>query len=396
MNVNNDATTDRRALAVLSLGHLCIDLCQAVLPAVLPVLFVERHLSYTSAGGLILASTIASSVIQPLFGHLTDRSPAPWLMPVGLLMAGGGLTLACLAPNYWLIALAAAFAGIGVAAFHPEAARLVNAAAGKRRATSMSLFSVGGNLGFALGPAIVSAILLVWGLNGMGVLLVPLALVAVTLMSLLNHFLSYRKGHGWQGSLEAASRPDAWKPFVRLTVVIMCRSALFYGLYTFLPLYWVLILHQANVVGNVVLTLLLAAGATGTLVGGRLADRYGYRIVVLVGFGSLVPLLLCFVTLSETYTVLALVLLIPIGLALFAPVSVMVVMGQEYEPNHVGTASGVTLGLAVSAGGVLAPLFGSLADRYGLPLVLFGFALLPALAHCFAWTLPEAHKAGSL
>jgi hypothetical protein len=87
---------------------------------------------------------------------------------------------------------------------------------------------------------------------------------------------------------------------------------------------------------------------------------------------------------------------IPIGLALFAPVSVMVVMGQEYVPNHVGTASGVTLGLAVSTGGILAPLFGSLADRYGLPLVLFGFALLPALAHCFAWKLPEARREGGL
>jgi FSR family fosmidomycin resistance protein-like MFS transporter len=118
--------------------------------------------------------------------------------------------------------------------------------------------------------------------------------------------------------------------------------------------------------GGAALTVLLTAGAAGTFVGGRMADKYGRRIVVLIGMGILTPLLFLFVTLGSMNAAVALTLLIPIGFGIFAPFSVMVVMGQEYLPNHIGVASGVTLGLAITIGGITVPLFGQLADHYGI------------------------------
>jgi MFS family permease len=82
------AGVDRRAMATLSAGHLFTDISQGAIPALLPFLIVKDHLGYAAASALILAATISSSVIQPLFGHMSDRVSLPWLMPVGPALGG--------------------------------------------------------------------------------------------------------------------------------------------------------------------------------------------------------------------------------------------------------------------------------------------------------------------
>jgi hypothetical protein len=138
---------DRRAMAVLSLGHLCSDATQVAVPALLPFLVREQGISYAAAGTLVLASTVASSVVQPLFGHFSDRKSFAALMPLGLALGALGIALVGLAPSYPSILLAVVISGLGVAAFHPEATRFAGLVSGERRATGMSVFSVGGNAG---------------------------------------------------------------------------------------------------------------------------------------------------------------------------------------------------------------------------------------------------------
>jgi FSR family fosmidomycin resistance protein-like MFS transporter len=195
---------DRPSVALLSVGHVCTDLCQGAVPALLPFLSIQMHLSYTAAAGLILATNLASSVIQPLFGYVADSFSAPWLVPVGLLIAGGGLTLASIAPSYVWIALSLALSGIGIAAFHPEAARLMHVTAGRKKTTGMSIFSMGGSLGFALGPLVTTALLIALGLSGTALLLIPIALMALVLLGSLGHFLLYRDEGKQQGNPEKA------------------------------------------------------------------------------------------------------------------------------------------------------------------------------------------------
>lgn len=382
---------DRRAIALLSAGHACVDLCQGAIPALLPALIVAQHLSYAAAAGLVFAANAASSVIQPLFGHFADRLKIPWLMPVGILIAGSGLALASAVPGYWLMALCMCFSGIGIAAFHPEAARVTHYIAGSRKATGMSMFSVGGNIGFALGPLVMTALLVLAGLRGTPAIMAPLAVTAFLLFLHSSRMTVVRDETMLQSKSEG-SRSDAWGPFLRLTTALMCRSMVFYGLNTFLPLYWIAVLHHSQAEGGIALSVLLLGGLAGTLLGGRLADRYGRRLVVLTALGILTPSLLLFVLLSPRSPVLAVAMLVPLGLSLFAPTSVMVVMGQEYLPNRVGTASGVTLGLAVSVGGIAAPVLGRVADVYGIAIMLAGLALIPVVAFVCAFTLPRASK----
>src|SRR5215471_12185535 len=266
----DERAMDRLTLGLLSAGHFSVDLSQGAVPAMLPFFVAERHLSYAAAAGLVLAQTVSSSVLQPLFGQLTDRWPAPWLMPAGVALAGAGLGAAALLPTYGLIWLAIAISGIGVAAYHPEGARYARYASGSRRATGMSVFSVGGNAGFAAGPVLATPILLLLGLRGgwaIGAL--PVA-IAFALAAGVGRIEAGRLAALAPAAAEraASGAADQWGPFFRLTGVLLARSILFYGLNTFIPLYWIGVFGQPPGAAGAALATLLIVGAAGTLIGG--------------------------------------------------------------------------------------------------------------------------------
>jgi FSR family fosmidomycin resistance protein-like MFS transporter len=378
---------DRLALSLLSAGHFGVDLSQGAVPAMLPFFVRERHLSYAAAAGLVLAQTISSSVLQPFFGELTDRRPASWLMPAGVAVAGAGLIAAALLPTYGLIWLAIAVSGIGVAAYHPEGARYTNYASGDRRATAMSFFSVGGNAGFAAAPVLATPTLLVLGLRGGWLIGVLPLLVAVALAVQLPRFAAHGVAATSPVAAAATDRVSRWGPFARLTGVLLARSVLFYGLNTFIPLYWIGVLHQSPAGGGAALATLLVAGAGGTLLGGRLADRFRRRTVVIVAVALTAPLLL--LLLVAQGALVANIVLVPLALAMYVPSSILVVLGQEYLPARVGTASGVTLGLAVSVGGLVTPAVGFVADRTDLHTAMLLLIAVPVLGTALAISLPK-------
>jgi len=374
-----------RYVWLLSAGHMFTDLNQGALPAILPFLILENNLNYTAAAGLVFAANFASSIVQPLFGHLADKISKPWLMPAGILMAGLGLAAIGFLSNYWLLFAAVTISGIGIAAFHPEAARMANRVSGAKKGTGISIFAVGGNAGFALGPIITTAALLTWGVKGTLILIIPAAIMAVILASQAKSLLEFQMQPLSQRAGNDVTTKDEWVPFSKLTVVVFCRSVIFYGLNTFLPLYWINIFQQSKAVGGTALTILFIVGAIGTLFGGQLADRFGYIRIIRIGFAALIPLLLFFTEINDV--AVATLLLIPIGLSLFAPYSPMVVLGQKYLPNRIGLASGVTLGLAVSVGGITTPMLGWFADNYGLSAAMHLIAYVPVLAALMSFTL---------
>jgi MFS transporter, FSR family, fosmidomycin resistance protein len=379
---------DYKSIALLSAAHLSDDLNQGVVPAMLPFFIAANHLTYAAAAGLILAQTLSSTVVQPLFGLLADRRPSPWLIPVGLSLAGIGVALTGLASSYGLIFAAIALSGLGISAFHPEAARRVRNLSGARQATTMSLFTVGGMAGFAIGPLVITPILIDFGVRGAIVLALPVLLMAIAVTYQLPRLAAAHASSSTGASGRVLiDNAEQWSDFTRLTVVVVLRSIVFIGLNTFTPLYWTHVLGGTKAGGGFALTTLLAAVTVGTLLGGRLADRYGRKIVVVVSMAALAPLLLLFLSLHDL--TVAGILLVPVGIALAAANSVVVVMAQEYLPNRVGLAAGVTLGLSMTIGGLMMPLFGSIADHYGLRTAIFLLALVPAMACAASLTLHE-------
>ena len=198
-------------------------------------------------------------------------------------------------------------------------------------------------------------------------------------------------------SAARASRPagtaaprdrNRWGAFVRLSAPVICRAIVFYGLNTFIPLYWIQSYGASKAAGATALTLMLSAGVVGTLLGGWLADRFGRRVVVIVSMLALSSAAARRSSRPQPTTALV-ALLVPIGLALYAPFSVMTVMGQEYLPGRVGTASGLTIGLAVTLGGLAAPLLGRIADLHGVRAALSTLVAVPVVGALATLTLPR-------
>ena len=185
---------------------------------------------------------------------------------------------------------------------------------------------------------------------------------------------------------------DRWAPFAALTAVEVVRSAAFFGINTFIELYWLYHLHASRALAGAALACFLIGGVAGTLLGGRIADRIGLVRTVQLGTVLAVPMLVGLRLCPGAVAPLGFAVLT--GIALNIPFAVLVKLGQDYLPSRPGTAAGVTLGLGVSIGGLTAPLFGLIADAHGPQGVLTALCCVPVPALLFGLLLTAPQREG--
>ncbi|HEX6490413.1 MAG TPA: MFS transporter [Gaiellaceae bacterium] len=383
------AQLDKRAMAALSAGHGATDFAGGALPALLPFLVDRFDLSYTLAALVMLASAVSSSIVQPLFGLWSDHRGALWLLPSGVAIAGAGTALACIAPSYALVLLFVVISGLGTAAYHPEGSKFAAFASGRRRASGMSLFSIGGNLGYALGPTLATPLILALGLEGGLLLAVPSLVVALALLWLLPFLGSFAPSGGRR--LQSADR-DRVGALVLLLGVIAFRSLCWFGLITFVPL-WEVSLGHSKAHGNQLLSLMLLVGGLGTLAAGPLADRFGRRPILVASTAATAPLVLVFVAVGGIPGAIALA---GVGVCVIGTFGVTMVMSQEYLPRRIAMASGLSIGLSIGLGGVGAVALGAIADSVDLRAAMYVAAAAPVLALALALLLPPSGVRGPL
>ncbi|MEV7774356.1 MFS transporter [Kitasatospora sp. NPDC086791] len=389
-----------RSILLLSVGHACVDVYQGAVAALVPFFVAERHYGYAAVSGVVLAASLLSSVAQPLFGALTDRRPLPWLLPVSTLLGGVGIALSGVSGSYGLTLAFVALSGVGVAAYHPESARVARLAArrapgGRGGHRGMAWFSLGGNLGFAAAPLLVAAVVGAGGLRLTPLLVLPALAGTVLCLPVLRE-PERRRAAGAEPPQPSAA--DDRGSFVKLSLAVVCRSITFVGLSTFLSLFVAQRLGGGaaagpaggaaggTAAGTAALVVLYAGGAVGSVLGGALADRWGrvavagwsYLVAAVAVAGVLLvpgPALYLFVALTSA--------------GLYVPFSLQVTLGQDYLPSRIGTASGITLGLTVSIGGLAGPLIGALADATSLRTALLPLVLMPVLSWALFRALPE-------
>lgn len=354
-------------VAFLTGTHVVNDLYQGAVPALLPFMMLERGYSYSAVAGITLAATGLSSVVQPAFGMLVDRKSRNWLVPTGFVTAAAGIVVAAMSTTYIVTWLAIAVAGIGIAAYHPPATNLARAAGGHSQ-KAMSVFSVGGTLGASLAPPFVTLVVGSLGLSGGYLLAVPAVVAAiwwiVTQSRSAGTGVDAESAQSLSSQL-AANGPvsDDWRSFTRLVLVTVCWSIPYVTTLSLVSPYVLNGLNGSSSSAAIVLSSFTLAGAAGTLVGGALADRRGRRASIRLGYLLAVPSLALLA--AAPNVAVAELGIVCLGFAMFLPFAPQVTLAQDYLPNRPGTASGVTLGLAMSVGGIASPLFGYLADQFG-------------------------------
>ena len=385
------AEIDKRAMGTLSGAHLAVDFASGSVPALLPFLVAEFDLSYTLTAVVMLAVLLSSSLLQPLFGLWSDRRGALWLMPAGVALAAVGIGLAAVAPSYPLLVALVFLSGVGIAAFHPEGAKFATFASGRKRASGMSLFNIGGNTGYALGPIIVTPLVLWLGLGPGGLLAaVPVLVVAFASLRALPYLSGLQPERTGREAANVA--PDRPRAMVLLGAVIGLRSVAWFGLLTFVPL-WVVSLGNSTADGNRLLSLMLLSGAVGTLILGPVADRIGLRRTLLVTQALLGPLIVVFIVVGGVVGALALML---VGICVVGTFGITMVLSQLYLPRHVGMASGLSIGLAMGLGGLAAVALGGVADAIDLRSAILLSAIAPVVGVVLCLFLPAPAPAPRL
>ena len=373
-----------RLIGLLALGHLVIDVNQGALAAVLPFVKIAHGLTYAQVGTLVFVSMITSSIVQPVFGYLADRAARRWLLPAALLLSGAGIALTGVATGYQALLALIVVMGLGVAAYHPEGYRTATGVAGDRKATALSWFSLGGNIGYASGPLLAALLITTFGLGGTLGMLVPSAIMTLAVVSMLPAMSrASAREHAATRQARGVTMPKA---MALLVAIGSLRSWSSMGFATFVPFYFVEYLNVDPGMVGAVLFVFLGSGAVGTVLAGPIADRWGARALVQWAFLAVIPFGAMFLLVDGL--VLRLVALAIFGSLLTSTFSVSVVLGQAYMPRNAGMASGLMVGLAMGTGGVAVTVLGWLADRWGVPAALWVSALLPITGFVAAQFLP--------
>ncbi len=369
-------------LALLAFAHFTIDAYSSFYPPLLPLLMQRLDLSLTRVGALVALGSLASSFSQPLFGWLSDHLRRPWFVAVGPLVGAAFLASVGSAPTYPALIGLLMIGGLGVAAFHPQAAVLAAHVEG-RRSVAMSIFITGGTLGFALGPLYAVTVTRWVGLDRAWLAMAP-GLVLGLLLSLQTTRIAMPRHAGGQRPALRELRP-VMRPLTLLYLVVVCRSAVSFGFMTFLPIH--LNRHGYSVeTGGLLVTAYLAAGALGGFLGGWLAERIGGRRVVVISFVGSTPLFVAFLLLPDAA---GLACLVVGAFVLQASLPVNVVLGQELSPRHSSTISSLLMGAAWGVGALLIGPIGALADHRGLPLALATLTALLLVGLACAVSLPR-------
>jgi FSR family fosmidomycin resistance protein-like MFS transporter len=380
------AGPERGRLALLSVGHGVTDSYgQSLIAPLYPEIRSRLNLSLAEVGGLPVMMGLTASLAQPLIGWLTDRYPRVCFVALGPLAAATVIGFLGHARGYWQLAALLFLAGLGIGAFHPQGASLAREA-GRGSALAMSVFTVGGNVGFGLAPVLGVLYARWFGLEHFHLAALPAVVFALVMAATFYRTPPEAAGRAGRGKATGKGNPRA---LCALTATVVVRSAVQVGITTFLPFLVAARFPEtarATVISGSLSAFLLASAVAGP-VGGLLADRFGRRRLMAWSF-LLAPWPLL---LALRAPGLGLVALLAFGgFVLMLPHPGNVVLAQDLLPRRTGIAASLITGLAYGLAQILCVPLGSVADATSPQAALTGLCFLPLLGVLLLGPIPEA------
>ena len=367
--------------------HCINDFGQGSLAALIPFFIANFGLNYYQSASIIFCNTVVASIAQPILGYVADRWRVPWFIPVGFTVTLVSISAIALATSYEMILALSLIAGIGAALFHPEAALLVNRTQSNELGNAMGRFAVGGSAGFALGPLLAGGVYVFGGqflwlftaIALIGVLLYVYAFTGSTDTDAV--------GEGKSSAKSTNTGTNDWVSFGKLFFVIASRSILFSVLSIFIPILYITVINGEASASSLALTMYFAMGAVLTYMGGALSDKLGFLKTVRLGNLIFLPSVLVFIFVPNIWGFFG--AMIPMAFGVFSQYGAITVLGQKYLAKNAGFASGITLGLGITLGGLVAPYVGHIADIYDVQTALMTLIPVGAVGLLMSFWLKE-------
>ncbi len=353
----------------ISFAHLLNDLIQSIIPSVYPILKQNYGLTFTQIGLITFSFQLTASIFQPFVGYYTDKFPKPFSQVYGMIFSSFGIISLSYANNLPWIIISVMLIGLGSAIFHPESARISNMASGGKRGLAQSIFQVGGNLGTALGPLLVAAIVvpnsqkyILWFLIGSSIGLMIISKIAFWYRDNLKLKLDKKRLFIEQHDL---SQHKVKMAIAILLFVIFTKFFYSASLSTYYTFYVIEKFHLSIQQAQFHMFIYLIAYALGTILGGPLGDKFGRKYIIWFSVFGATPFALMLPYANLFWTDM---LMITIGIIISSAFPAIIVYAQELLPKKLGMVSGLFYGFAFGMGGLGSALLGVLADYKSITL----------------------------
>lgn len=381
-------------LLVVCLCHFLNDTMQSMLPAIYPILKQEFALTFVQVGVITLVLNFTSSIVQPIVGLYADGHHHYWQLSVGMFFTLTGIFLLSMASGYAMILTAITFFGCGTAIFHPQASQVAQVASGGRKGLAQSIFQVGGNAGYAVGPLLAAAIILPQGLRAIHWLGVIAVAAAVILYYVGRWYVRALKTYKQQVHVRWTTvrqySPGRIRFFVLVLFVLMFSKNFYTSSMTsYYTFFLIDKFHVSISQSQVCLFIFLAAQAVGTVVGGMLGDKYGRKYVIWFSILGAAPFTMALPYVPQFWMVVALTIVI--GLIIASAFASILVFATDLMPAHTAMVAGLFYGLSFGLGGLGSAIFGWVAEYTSVEYVFKISTVLPLLGIC-AIFLPKMQK----
>jgi FSR family fosmidomycin resistance protein-like MFS transporter len=385
MSVADASQINKKAIFAIFLIHFIGDFFQSFIRPLLPVMANKFSLSLAQVGLITGIATFMAFFIQPIFGYLADRYKTRVVLLVGSFAGAFCIPMIGVAPYFSIVLLLIGLGSISSAVYHPTAAGMVSLYAGRRSGLAMSLFGLGGTLGFTIGPLVCSGYVTHFGLHRLPLLTLLGVLVFVVLFIMIP--ASSGSGHAQKdffGTLKA-SIGRVWKPILLIWSIACSRAFVEQALLTFIPVLTAAEGHSLVSVGSI-LSLFTIGGSVSALVCGHLVDRIGFKPIYYFSFALSSPSLFLFIH-STGWQLYPLAFIS--GLLILATLFPALALAQKVASEGRSLVSSIVMGLALGIAGLLMPLTGRVADAFDIRTVLNFVACVPLAAVLLIRHLPE-------
>lgn len=394
---NNTIDQERtvfKVLMAICICHLLNDSMQSILPAVFPMIKDTFHLSFVQVGAISLVIQLTSSLIQPWVGLYADKHRHSWQLSVAMVFSMCGVVMLALAISYWMILLAVGLMGVGSAVFHPQAAQIAQAASGGRKGFAQSVFQVGGNGGYSIGPLLAAFIVLPIGMQAFGYIAIIPFILAIILYQIGKWHMAQigkvvKKVRGRWTTVKTYSKRRIWFFIFVLFMLMFSKNFYSTSMLNYFSFFLIDKFGVTQQTAQYCLFIYLAAQAIGTIVGGMLGDKYGRKWVIWFSILGVSPFTIALPYIDSFTGVVILSIVIAIIMA--SAFSSILVFASDLMPNNTGVIAGIFYGLSFGVAGIGSSFFGWLADQTSIHFVFEVSTLLPLLG-IIAVFLPKMKK----
>jgi FSR family fosmidomycin resistance protein-like MFS transporter len=381
-------------------GHGLTHWYTATFYILLPLIGKEFGLSYTEIGLIMTVQHLAGAISNIPGGMIVDMvGKKGYLMATSLFWVGFPYALMSLTHSFWMLLACVTLVGIGNNLWHPAAIPALAYRYPERRGLVLSFHGMGGNLGEAIAPLVIGALLAWFSWRSVVVInVVPGLTMSALLLVMLGAFST--KQIEDEHAINAGAGAQGVKQYLRDFAGLLKNKALMLigasscfrtmtqaGLLTFLPVYLAYELNYSPFAVGICLTVLQVAGFIAAPVGGHLSDKWGRKQVIMSSMLLSGAMIVGMAFAGKTMWFVVFVALV--GFFLYAMRAVLQAWTIESVPkNLAGAGVGLQFGFTALGGAISPAIFGMIADSYDIYKAFYFLAGIIVFANVLVVFMP--------